>query len=548
MFGSSIQKDTSQEGISLLNSSSTSNGSHNPSQKEVSGKISGIQEMLKKKLEELELSQSHIPSTSTPPTHPATVMNCPRNSSKKNQRPRSLPRWQGKRTTKEETGQKTTKLVESLLSPRSRERTGEGNTPLTPLNSMILKARWEKPSLDQRSMTLEMRNLANSTAKQGHGCVVLNPLKSESTNLTKENLTDYLPSLSALSDKSEKFCAETAIQEIMKCVQFHNGFHLIVECLVEIKEQLHDVKQLHERWNVFFAALFLHPQSAPLLQAYLEQSKEEYHDFADRVIDCIWKREEEIDKVMNALFIYTCQDLKAQETNNLFREKSLSSSCCRAYGCHLLAKQLEQLKDIVREEFESAKKRLLKATPEHMLLRQNEGVNYHLCVDVKFLRKEMRKRGKDFATFPENNQRDSTDRQLEENAPFFQTFASGILNRLYDLPLPNDFCTLLHMRRKAIEEEFLKKSHSVETSKEAEVFVGELLCLRILNPFLTSLELTDLQRNVMVSLSRILQNLSNGEFCEEKNSGPLLPFFKEIYENFIEQHRAFVNKHSRKGD
>lgn len=481
--------------------------------------LSGIQEMLQQRLQEMS-----VPQTSSPLRRRATTVGeqtnegvDARNNGRLCSKQRSFTNSVGTRTIQK----KQPTRVDGLLDPAS--------PPSPSLCDQVKKVKGQS----RNSSTFEMREVARYNAKRGPECVVANPLTSETPKLTTKNLPDYLPMFFTLTDRTRKFCAKEAAQEVMKCIQYHGGTNLILESFIKIKAQLQD--KTSKRWDRLFAALVLHPQSSPFLKAYIEQSGEDCNDFATRVIDRIWKQGVDSRDVIHALKLLTIQDLKEQRVEHLFREKNLSSSLCKVYGCYLLTKELEQVENILQDEFELAKKRLEGLPKEQEILEQKDGLLFLLCADVKVLREEMKTRVNDYSTLELEGQLDFANRRLEANALYFSDFAKGFFQQLYRLSLPEDFCSLLHMRRLAIQEKFPDK---------AEVFCGELLCLRIINPHLTNITKDPLKACILKDLGKILQNFSNQVDFEDKNSGPLLPFLKDMYHNFIEEHRAFVNKHS----
>jgi hypothetical protein len=496
----------------------------------------GLQEMLQKKF--VEMTRPQTPRRLSPalPNLPKATENQNAENHSARRMPRSRSSSLGPKT--DELRKKTSSVSGNLYSLVRKET--ENKTPFSlPKQTMN---RLKETDGGDRSSTLEMRSLARSSAKKNeHECTVVNPLLDKII-LTTKNLPEYLPTLYALSDKNKKFNEEDAKQEVMKCVQYHNGFSLIIKKLSEIEEQIKENKTLQDRWYKFFAVLFLHPQSASLLNAFFEKSVENCNDFAKKMIDCILELEVNNHTLIHALSIFTKENLKKQQSATLFREANISSSLCTIYGCYLLTEHLKTIEGVVKEEFIQARKRLEEKSSEDILLKQEEGIHYHLCVDVKRLQEEMKNRVKDFTNLTLIEQQDFANRRLEENTPFFKLFATNILTKLYDLPFPADFCSLLQMRRKAIEEKILDRDHSLENRHLAEVFSGELLCLRILSPFLTTLGKTELEKSILVTLSKILQQLSNQVEFDTKNSGFLLPTLKEIYNHFIEPHRSFVNE------
>lgn len=488
----------------------------------------GLQHMLQTKLEEMNKSHpgpSPLSTTQRGRSFSVSVagklpsLPIPKSSSRRGA-PRSFTKSVGRKHP--------IKLVEktdrvgSLLDPPSSPR----------LNNFSPRLRKEQ---DKKSSTLEMQNAASHSAKNHPACVVVNPLNSYDPILTEENLKEHLPTLFALSVKGQKFCTTTAVQEVLKCIQYHSGFAMAISSLLEIKEQVQEDRRINKRWDRFLTALFLHPQSAPFLIAYIKASGEDVNHFATRVTARICKQEEKVDNVILALYLLTTEELKEQQAGTLFRSASLSSSLCTQYGSYLLKNQMAELENIVWKEFELAKERL--EISESEILRQKEGLHYLLSVEPKVLKEEMKKRVKDYESLDYREQLDFADRRLLKNAPYFKDFAKGLLNKLYNLSLPKDFCSLLQMRRKAIEEKF---------GGDGEVFCGELLCLRILCPGLTEIpKISPLERNVLKNVSGVLQKLSNQvEFDESKNAGPLLSTLQELYDELIEQHRSFVNKHS----
>jgi hypothetical protein len=221
----------------------------------------------------------------------------------------------------------------------------------------------------------------------------------------------------------------------------------------------------------------------------------------------------------------TRDELKFQQIENLFREANLSSYLCREVSYIYWEGELKDLKAFCLEKLHAI-------NPQNCILEDSKIREFKKEQDPQFVNRPLSIR----------------DRLVwllqQDNVKCFSEFAIPIIEKIYSLPVPDKFAKLLKMRRHNIY--LYLRDHTNKTKEErthlSRVGLGEVLFLRILNPWL--LNVTDVPNDlsVMKTLTCLMQQLSNEiPFGVEK---PILEKLNPLFDRFIGMHRDFLDRYA----
>lgn len=117
----------------------------------------------------------------------------------------------------------------------------------------------------------------------------------------------------------------------------------------------------------------------------------------------------------------------------------------------------------------------------------------------------------------------------------FKSLAHKIISYIHDVRL-NPSCKKLLGKRRKLVEAFIAEKDKSKDAKTLSRSLGEVLFLRVINPFLT----TELRSNsTIVKISRLLQALSNQVPLEEGK--PDAALLNDLYHAHIKKHCAFID-------
>lgn len=92
--------------------------------------------------------------------------------------------------------------------------------------------------------------------------------------------------------------------------------------------------------------------------------------------------------------------------------------------------------------------------------------------------------------------------------------------------------------------DFLKNHSSENSIDESRPYIGELVCNRILCPYILSLDYRPEVRCVMVSLTKFIQNCASGISFGEEKKDPIYEILNPLFDEFGPMYRNFIDAHS----
>ncbi len=132
---------------------------------------------------------------------------------------------------------------------------------------------------------------------------------------------------------------------------------------------------------------------------------------------------------------------------------------------------------------------------------------------------------------------------VKHNKNCCREFFRFFLNKLYESPLPQAFQDLLSIRRKQIYDYLISKEPIPleEAPAHSEVFIGEVLFLRIINPYLRNIGKKSSEIDALTNLMKMIQSLSNQVRFGSEKKDEVFESFNDIYDIFIQKHRDYIN-------
>ncbi|MBS0652696.1 MAG: hypothetical protein JSR39_04125 [Verrucomicrobia bacterium] len=339
----------------------------------------------------------------------------------------------------------------------------------------------------------------------------LNPLLIKNVVFDSGELGKRCPTLLKITEK-KKFDAQEAAKEVTQCLALPQGPELLSETLLKLKRELEGTKR-EPRFHELMACLLLFPQAVRFTSAFVALH-EDCDEFSLRMITLLNLRESAPLSVIYSLSLFTKNELPGQTLDTLFRGTNLSTSLCKEYGLQLLDPELRLLGRSVKRSLE--KSDLLS-----------------LCLNEKLLQKHLSVAD---AVPPS----EVVAARLQENIISCKSYFREMLTWIYQMRISPECQSLLAMRRAQIGKHF-DLSHSDE---RLIAFTGQLLFLRILNPFLIEQGTTELERSALVSLTKITQALTNQIPFGTEKQDPIFKSFNDIYEDFRGLHQQFINANS----
>lgn len=339
----------------------------------------------------------------------------------------------------------------------------------------------------------------------------LNPLLIKNVVLDPGELGKRCPTLMKITEK-KKFDAQEAAKEVTQCLALSYGPELLSETLFKLKGELEGTKR-ESRFHELMACLLLFPQAVWFTSAFV-CAHEDCDEFSSRAITLLATREAAPLSVIYSLSLFTKNELPGQTLDTLFRGTNLSTSLCKEYGFQLLDPELRFLGRSVQRSLERS----------DLLC---------LCLNEKLLQKHL-------SVADAVSSREVVAARLQENIIFCKSYFREMLALIYQMRISPECQSLLAMRRAQIGKHF-NLSHSDE---RLVAFTGQLLFLRILNPFLIEQGTTELERSALVSLTKITQALTNQIPFGTEKQDPIFESFNDIFEEFRIIHQQFINANS----
>lgn len=346
---------------------------------------------------------------------------------------------------------------------------------------------------------------------------------STDTPLTTRAFEEAATELLAMPKRKHKFSSEKAALDIVSCLKRPGGVELVLDLFSQYHHLVKD-KRISQRWNHLLATTFLYPQSLPLILSFIKKENIHPDAFAQIIISGFHHKKPPFVEATYILSLYTLEDLKGQDPKTLFRNIHLSSSLHKEYGAALLDDYLNRMKKQVVSYWKRG------ASPAD------------LCLNDKRIHQTLIQTHRGYEELEPEKQLEVRGATIRQNIEACKQFFRFFLETLYAEPLPAECQDLLSMRRSQIFTKLRETLPPEEAFIQSEVLVGEILFLRILNPFLLYLGKLPVEVDSLINLTKMTQAISNQvKFGTEKHD-EVFESFNEIYDQFLGMHHEFINK------
>ncbi len=349
--------------------------------------------------------------------------------------------------------------------------------------------------------------------------LVLNPLFRGRSELSLETMQIVCPNLYSMGD-DKKFNLESAAYEIAKCICLKDGDAILKSVLPELYKRVTEPKK-RSQWDQLFAHLLFYPQCIDFVRSYFPTEEISYDAFAKCVVPYFSQMKVSPHHILHILSIQTQRDLEHEGSDTLFRGVSLSSSLCREYGLLLLEPQLLQLTEKINHYINAV------------------GVK-KLCLNRNVIVELLEKKGKGFNQLNAEQREQTIKLELSRNCECAEGFFRVMLIELYQISFSPECKALLEMRKMQIAQKLgLDPADPFLTT-----YVGEVLFLRMINPYLPKQFKDELYQHAVTNLTKVIQNLTNKVRFGSDKPDPVFQEFNGIYDDLVQAHQDFIHKNS----
>lgn len=352
--------------------------------------------------------------------------------------------------------------------------------------------------------------------------IVLNPLFRGRMELNLDTMAAACPILLTMGD-DKKFQPAEAAYEIAKCICFKDGDLFLKNVLPELFKKVANPKK-HSQWDQLFAHLLFYPQCADFLRSYFPTEEISYDVFAKSVVPYFMQMKISAHDILYILSNHTQKDLVHEGSGTLFRESSLSSSLCKEYGLLLLEPQLSALKEKLAHYIHAS------------------GAN-KLCLNRKIIVELLEKNEEGFIHLNAEEKEKAIQLELSRNSECSEGYFRVMLVMLYQLQLSSECKGLLEMRKCQIAQ----KLQLDPEDPSLTTYVGEVLFLRIINPYLLREFKDPLYQHAVTNLTKMIQNLTNKVRFGSDKPDPIFQNFNGIFDDFLQTHQDFIRMNSTTG-
>ena len=277
--------------------------------------------------------------------------------------------------------------------------------------------------------------------------------------------------------------------------------------------------------NEFLKLMLLRAPYVPLIKAYFAKVQKDFDAFTAEVIPQLMNTQKSL-SLSHLCGLYTISDLDTEKRSTLFRSTCFSSTLCKEVGRGFWSRELGELNGVI-----------LGALKRNEMWQRDP---FLLCLD----------RNRARVILDEQLKRISSDKQdhyvetmLLDHGNHFLKFARAVLPSIFSMNVPELLSGLLRERRAHIMG-FLKEGNVVEESRP---YIGELVCNRILCPYIITLDPTPEVLCVMKSLTKFIQNCASGVPFGGDKGDPVYENLNPLFDEFGPMYRAFIDTHSLKG-
>ncbi|MBY0529391.1 MAG: hypothetical protein K2P51_04290 [Rhabdochlamydiaceae bacterium] len=278
--------------------------------------------------------------------------------------------------------------------------------------------------------------------------------------------------------------------------------------------------------------LFLNPNEIPFF-SHLWKCMPIHRDQA---ASFLVEKSKNHDQLLELIGRHTEYELTHQNLQTLFREDNFSSLLCKHYGISIEGQALRTFYAWIHVQLDALSE-----------MRRSQ-----LCFEMRYLRQHC-------LTSSEltESQRDQMMRSIAEaNASHFLTFAAKIIKKFYKIPFSPPFHELMTIRRTLIERFISQATHSsgssssssspsTDLSSHSLVYIGEILFLRILNGQLFQVARNEQEKTILISISKLFQQLSNETELGEQHPSYIRFPFNQFCLDFRPNHREFIDRISK---
>jgi hypothetical protein len=310
---------------------------------------------------------------------------------------------------------------------------------------------------------------------------------------------------------------EAAAQLLDSYLHFRDSRGTMIEKMVTVREGLVKVRHLN-RLDAVLTNLFMRKRSGELIYDYFKSLGEmrynEMSRFAQYAIAALSKKQDLSSNILKRISSITSRELRTQTRDTLFREHNLSSLLCREYGNLLWREDLQKLCQAVKDAM------------------SQENLS-SLSLNYRSVEKELPP-GQDIELI------------LDEHAEQFSVFARTLLPKIFALVPPEILQTMFISRRKQIIDFLAAHPMTPPAANEDLVsasrpYISEILYLRIVNAQLIAIDDSPVAGTILSGVSKVLMCLAKEtEFGKEKRN-PIFERLNPLYEEFIDEHRRFVD-------
>lgn len=353
--------------------------------------------------------------------------------------------------------------------------------------------------------------------------------KTRNISISIYNLIEKLPHFLAMRS-ALIFDTDSAEKELSTCLKNYPAeMNKILDIVLDVGAELksrhpHRLRRLRD----VLILSSLKPENAPFLSSYFTKAPQDIEIFSSEAVKVWVKRKNKHSEIIQILSTFTQADLEREGLENLLSETCLSSALCQKYGTHLWSDELKQLSENIPKKFKETHPSLT-------------------CLKRDFVVRKLKEEDPQFGKVFTNDYEIQIGKELVVHAECFIVFAHGLLKDIYAMKLPVEFEELLQMQRFQIRCFLNRRSPAkkgiLKKSDLSRKYIADLLFLRILNPYFLKTGKTPEEKDVLSSLTNVLECLAHEvEFGEEKG---VLQKLNPLLNEFFEKHCHFFDLHTK---
>lgn len=310
-------------------------------------------------------------------------------------------------------------------------------------------------------------------------------------------------------------------EDIFKCFRAYPGnVDRKLAVVLEIQSLFEPAKM-----NEFLKLMLLRAPYTALIKAYFVKVQKDFDAFAADAIPQLMNTQQAL-TLSHLCGLYTISDLETEKRSTLFRQTCFSSTLCKEVGRGFWSRELGELNGVI-----------LGALKQNEMWQRDP---FLLCLD--------RSRAKDILEeqlrrMNVGSQNHFVETMLLDHGNHFLKFARAVLPSIFSMKVPALLFGLLKERRAHIMG-FLKHGSTGNVVEESRPYIGELVCNRILCPYIITLNPTPEVLCVMISLTKFIQNCASGVPFGGNKGDPVYENLNPLFDEFGPMYRNFIDTHS----